>query len=819
MKISYNWLKDYVETGESPRVIAKWLTDSGLEVESLEKHETVKGGLEGVVVGKVLTCEKHPNADNLTLTTVDIGEDSPLTIVCGAPNVKAGQKVPVAKTGSNLHTSKGPFEIKKTKIRGQTSYGMICAEDELGLGTSHEGIMVLNPDTPVGTPAKEYFQIEEDWIYEIGLTPNRIDGASHIGAARDLVAVINHLYPKEKKQLKKPSVDNFKPDDNSLYIPVEIQDEEACPRYSGITISGITIDESPLWLKNKLLSIGLKPINNIVDITNFVLHETGQPLHAFDASKITGNKVIIKRPHANTVFTTLDNDDIKLTGDDLMICNTEESMCLAGVLGGIHSGITNDTKDLFLESAYFNPGFIRRSSKHHQLNTDASFRFERGSDPNITVYALKRAAKLIKEIAGGKISSEIVDEYPKPVENHCITFHYGTLNKLSGKVIEKDVVKNILNSLEIEIKKEDNNLLELSVPPFRVDVTRPADIVEEVLRIYGYNNIEIPEKTQSSIVLSPKPDKELLQNKISDMLSGQGFREIMNNSLTNSAYYENNNGHPPQNTVKILNPISKDLDALRQTLLYGCLETITRNINHRNFNLKFYEFGNTYKLINSDTKDPLDKYDEKVELALVMTGMKYSENWKSENVKTDFFDLKNHVLLVIKKLGINPANFNLEEKKDNTCFQYELNYKLNGKDLITIGKVSQNILQRSDIEQDVFFASLNWQEIVDIHAKYEMQFDELPKFPEVRRDLALLIDENITYKQIEQLAFKTEKKHLIKVNLFDVYQDEKIGKNKKSYAVSFVLRDNEKTMTDKQIEKIMQKLTEAYQKELGATIR
>ena len=819
MKISYNWLQDYTEIKESPQVIAQRLTDCGLEVENLEKHQTVKGGLEGVVIGEVVSCEKHPNADKLTLTKVDIGEGRLLNIVCGAPNVKAGQKVPVATTGTTLHTTKGSFAIKETKIRGQLSQGMICAEDELGLGTSHDGIMVLNPETPVGTSAKKYFDIDDDWVFEIGLTPNRIDGASHIGAARDIAAINNHLNTSKKTKLNKPSVESFKPDDDSLYIPVEINDNNACIRYSGLTISGITVEESPAWLKNRLLSIGLKPVNNIVDITNFVLHETGQPLHAFDAAKVSGKKVIVRRPPKGTLFTTLDDEEVELTGDDLMICNAKEPMCLAGILGGADSGITKDSKALFLESACFDPAFIRKSSKHHQINTDASFRFERGSDPNITVYALKRAALLIKEIAGGKISSQIVDVYPNPVKNHIVKFHYETLNKLTGQVIDKNIAKNILRSLEIEVVRESAESLELSVPPYRVDVTRPADIVEEILRIYGFNNIAIPDKLQSAIVLSPKPDKDHIQNQISDLLAGKGFREIMNNSLTNFAYYEKFKDYNTQHSVKILNPISRDLNVLRQTLLYGCLESIARNINYRNPDLKLYEFGNTYKLNDNKSDNPLDKYSESVELAIVMTGLNENENWKAGRVETDFFDLKNHVSNVINKIGIKMSDLSISEKPQSSSFQYAIDYELNNNTVITAGKVSQKLLQHFDIDQDVFYASLNWQKILDTRRDYEVCYKALPKFPEVRRDLALLVDKSVSYKQIEHIAHKTERNYLLKINLFDIYRDEKIGKDKKSYAVSFILQDKEKTMTDKQIDKIMKRLAGAFQKELGAAIR
>ncbi len=820
MKISYNWLKEYIETEESPETIAVWLTDSGLEVEKLEKHQTIKGGLEGVIIGEVLSCEKHPNADKLTLTTVDIGKEEKLSIVCGAPNVKEGQKVPVVTVGATLYTEKGDLKIKEAKIRGQLSQGMICAEDELGIGTSHDGIMVLDPDVPVGTPAKEYFGIEEDWVFEIGLTPNRIDGASHMGAARDIAAVINCLNKNQKKKLKNPEVDKFKVDNESLHIPVEIHDEKACIRYSGLTISDIKVEESPNWLKNRLKAIGLKPLNNIVDITNFVLHETGQPLHAFDTSKIKGNKIIVRKAEKNTSFLTLEEQEIKLTADDLMICNADEPMCLAGILGGINSGINYETKSLFLESACFEASTIRKSSKYHQLNTDASFRFERGSDPNMTIYALKRAAMLIKNIAGGKISSKIVDVYPKPVQNKEIKFYYSELQRLVGQNIEKSIVKNILNSLEIEILKEEADHLLLSVPPFRVDVDRQADVVEEILRIYGYNNIEIPEKSRTSVVLNPKPDKEHLQNQVSDMLSGQGFREIMNNSLTNIEYYKNNKYYLENNTVTILNPTSKDLNAMRQTLLYGFLETVSRNINYKNNDLKLYEFGNTYKLINRESGDSLDKYDEIINLGILTTGKRFNENWKFDDVDSDFFDMKNRVINIIKKMGGNLFNIEEVENDRHPDFAYAVDYNYYNRTMVTVGKISDDLLKKFDVEQDVFFASIDWQEMVDLHARHLMEFEELTKYPDVRRDLALLIDKNVSYKQIEELAFKIESKYLVEINLFDVYQDdEKTGKDKKSYAISFILRDKTKTMTDKQIDKIMNNLADAFKKYLGASIR
>lgn len=820
MKISYNWLKQYVKTEESPVELSALLTDSGLEVEGLEKYETIPGGLKGVVTGKVLSCEKHPDADRLTLTTVDVGEKEPLPIVCGAPNVEPGQKVMVATLGTILHTGKGPFEIKKAKIRGQVSEGMICAEDELGVGTSHDGIMVLPEDTEIGTPASRYFDIKEDWIIEIGLTPNRIDAASHVGVARDVVAVLNHQKKQGGYRLEKPSVEGFAPDNHDLEIPITIEDPGACPRYCGLTISGVKVKDSPAWLQKRLMSIGLKPINNVVDATNFVLHELGQPLHAFDAAKIEGKKVIVKKPPRGTVFETLDEEKLELTGEDLMICNEKEPMCLAGILGGIGSGVTRDTRDIFLESACFDAVTIRKSSKQHGLKTDASFRFERGADPDITVYALKRAAMLIKEVAGGKISSGVQDVYPRKMEPLELEFSFFECDRLIGKPIPREEIKNILHNLDFSILKESPEALRLSVPPYRVDVTRGADVVEEILRIYGYNNVELPEKLHSSIVLSPKPDKEHLQNIVSETLTSRGFYEIMNNSLTKGAYY-GQEGFDASRSVEILNPLSHDLNVLRQTLLFGGLETIAYNQNRKVQDLKLYEFGNVYEKDSSKANPgkPLSVYDERMELALFVTGRREPETWNATDAPTGFFDLKAAVMAVLSRLGVETSQLEMKQQEEGaqTAFSLELIYK--NKPLAMLGQVSQKLCKAFDIKQEVYYARLQWESLVHLYGQQTLTYRDIPKFPEVRRDLALLIDRGVSFAEIEKLAFETEKKLLKQVGLFDVYQDEKLGKNKKSYALSFILRDENKTLTDKEIDKAMEKISRTLEKKAGAEIR
>lgn len=820
MKISYNWLKAYADFTESPEELSVILTDCGLEVEGIEVFDTVKGGLKGVFVGEVKTCRRHPDADRLSVTTVDIGTGDLLPIVCGAPNVANGQKVFVAIVGTTLYTPKGDLELKKVKIRGEASEGMICAEDELGLGDDHDGIIVLPADAPVGMPAAEYLQVKTDHIFEIGLTPNRIDAASHIGVVRDVVAVINHRKGKGTLKLKKPSTAAFKVDNNNRHIPVIIEDFEACPRYSGLTISGLTVKESPAWLKERLLSIGHKPINNVVDVTNFVLQELGHPLHAFDADKIEGQKVVIRKPDKGTPFITLDGEERKLTGDDLMICSATQPMCIGGVLGGIDSGVTEKTTSIFLESAYFNPLTIRKSSKAHGIKTDASFRFERGVDPENTLEALKRAAMLIKDVAGGEISSEIVDEYPGMVKPVIVDFSLERAAILIGKTIPRQEIIDILESLDIKVLEEKGKMLQLSIPTYRVDVTREADVVEEILRIYGYNSVELPERLYSSLVLSPKPDKEKLQNMVSDMLSARGFNEIMNNSLTRSAYFETE-GFDPGRSVHILNPLSQDLNVMRQSLLFGGLETIAYNQNRKEGDLKLYEFGNIY------SKDPfkdasanaLAPFQERLVISLFLSGLRQPETWSIKEGKVDFFDLKAAVHTVLNRMGATDEMLQVSDENLSPVFGFGLVYSINNKEVASLGKLSKTLLKRFDIKQEVYFATIEWELLLKHAARQQLLYAEISKFPEVRRDLALLIDRSIKFSQIEKLAFHTERKLLKAVRLFDVYQDERLGENKKSYAVSFTLLDDRKTLTDKEIDKIMQKLAWNFEKELGAEIR
>ncbi len=815
MKISYNWLKEYVKTNLNPEEMAVILTDIGLEVEGVGSFQSVKGGLEGVVIGKVKTSEKHPNADKLTITTVDIGSEKYLSIVCGAPNVAAGQKVPIAIIGATLYSGNKEFVIKRTKIRGELSEGMICAEDELGLGASHEGIMVLDETAKIGTPAKDYFKIESDTIFEIGLTPNRIDGGSHYGVARDLSAFLKQ---KGDSSVVKPSVDNFKADNHDLPIEVEIENQEACSRYSGLTIQGINVKPSPFWLQNRLKSIGLVPVNNVVDITNYVLHETGQPLHAFDADKITGNKIIVKTLTKGSKFISLDEVERKLHPDDLMICNKENGMCIAGVFGGIDSGVKTGTQNIFLESAYFNPVYIRKTAKRHALNTDASFRFERGVDPDMIIYALKRAALLIKEIAGGKISSDIVDKYPSPINNHIVELSYQNLTRLVGKKIDAEIVKKILSALEIKITGEKDDILSLEVPAYRVDVTREADVIEEILRIYGYNNIEISDKIVSTISAIPKPDKEKIRNQVSDLLTSQGFFEIMCNSLTSYDYYKDNHDFPEQNAVKLLNPLSSDLNVMCQTLLYGGLESVSYNINRQINNLKLFEFGNCYYMVKKDSDNKLDNYCEREHLALFITGQKNEPGWTSQNKPTDFFHLKSYIERILKRTGIKTKN--IESVPSGAHYFSEgLKYLASDKTIVEFGQLKPTITRNFDINQNVYYGIFSLDIMLNLIVKNDMSFSEIPRFPEVKRDLALLLDKSVSFSQIEKLAWKTEKKLLKKINLFDVFEDQKIGKNKKSYAISFYLQDTEKTLTDKRIDKTMQNFIRTFEKELGAKIR
>ena len=818
MKISYNWIKDYVKIDLEPAKVAEILTSIGLEIDGMEEWESVKGGLKGVVIGEVLTCKKHPDADKLSVTTVNIGSDQPLNIVCGAPNVAAGQKVPVATVGTIVFKGNESLEIKKSKIRGELSEGMICAEDELGLGTSHEGIMVLNNDVKPGTKASSYFKIVKDFIFEIGLTPNRIDSGSHFGVARDLAAYLN-LNSDMKEKAYLPSVTDFKPDNNNNVYEVIIENTTDCPRYTGITISGVTIGESPEWLKNKLRAVGLNPINNVVDITNFVQHEVGQPLHAFDADKIDGKKVIIKNLPDKSKFITLDGVERSLSSKDLMICNPIEGLCIAGVFGGIKSGVSASTKNIFLESAYFNPVAIRKTSKRHGLKTDASFRFERGCDPHITIWALKRAIMLIKEIAGGKISSAIVDVYPKSIDNTQIEVSYHNINRLIGKNIEKQTVKKILPLLDIKIMNEKDETLTLEIPSYRVDVKKEADVIEEILRIYGYNNIGISNHVNSTISYSEKPNKEKIVNIISDMLSANGFAEIMCNSLNPAAWYEQNEDFDKEHLAILANPLSSDLNAMRQSLLYGGLTSVIWNINRQNPDLKLYEFGHCYFYNKSEQGHPkAHNYIEKASLDLFLTGNSGRQSWNSKTNPTDFFNIKSSVEMIFSRLGIKPETLTSGES-DKKCFTESVTYLFNNKLIAEAGRISKKYLTQFDIGQDVYYGHIEWDFLLKLIKNHTVSFSELPKYPAVRRDLALLLDRGIKFSRIREIALRTERNILHELSLFDVYESDNLGKNKKSYAVSFTLRDDLKTMTDKNIEKVMANLIKAFEKELDAQIR
>jgi len=813
MIISYSWLKDYLELNQSPEEISTILTQIGLEVGGIEEVETVKGGMKGLVVGKVITCEPHWNSDHLSKTTVDVGNGTILPIVCGAPNVAAGQKVVVATVGTTLYSGDDEFKIKKSKIRGEVSEGMICAEDEIGIGTNHEGIIVLDENA---TAAKDYYKVESDWAIEIDLTPNRIDGASHIGVARDLAAFLKQT---QEIEVKHPSVEDFKADNNDLEIPVEILNPEACARYSGVTISGVEVKESPQWLKQRLLTIGLSPINNIVDITNYVLHETGQPLHAFDAKAITSGKVTVRTLPSGTDMITLDEVERKLDEMDLSICNDMEPMCIAGVFGGIDSGVKDSTTSIFLESAYFDSVYVRKTARRHGLSTDASFRFERGVDPNGVLYALKRAALLIKEIAGGTISSDIVDIYPEPVADFKVDVSYKNITRLIGKDLGEEVIKNILTSLEIKIESETENGLSLLVPPYRVDVKREADVIEEILRIYGYNNIEIPTQVNSALQTAEKPDPNQVRNLVAEMLTAQGFNEIWSNSLTKVDYYSGLENFKEEQTVKILNPLSTDLNGMRQTLLFGGLESVVHNVNRQNKNLKFYEFGNCYFYKGTELKDhPERNYWEEEHLGLFLTGNKESESWAEKEKATSFFTLKTYAENILKRLGFIKAQMKIAEV-ESELFSEGLSYSFNNKLVLNLGAVASKWLKKFDLENPVYYADFNWDNVFIQHKKHKVLFEELPKFPAVRRDLALLVDKSVTFGQIQELANKVERKILREVDLFDVYQGKGIPDNKKSYAVSFILRDDKSTLNEKQIEKTMQKMVNTFSRELQAELR
>ncbi len=822
MKISYNWLKQYVNCDYPPEKVGELLTSTGLEVEDIEPFESVKGSLKGVVVGKVLTCTDHPNSDHLHLITVDIGGESPLHIVCGAPNVAAGQKVLVATIGTELWMGGERITIKKGKIRGEVSEGMVCAEDELQLGASHEGIMVLPDDYEVGRPAAYYFPVEQDHTIVIGLTANRSDATSHIGSARDLVAVLNRRENTSKYHLIHPSTDNFMVDNTGNNIDVVVEDTQACPRYSGLTISGVKVGESPTWLKNRLAAVGIRSINNIVDITNYVLMEVGQPLHAFDADKITGKKVVVKCLPEGTPFVTLDGVERKLNSHNLMICNAEAPMCIAGVFGGQQSGVTLETKNIFLESAYFNATSIRKTAKYHGLQTDASFRYERGADPSITLFALKRAALLIKELAGGFISSEIKDVKNGDFASARVELKFDYLNKLAGQCIDKTQAVNILKSLDCKILEQNDEHVVVDVHTSKVDVTRPADVAEEILRIYGYDNIEIPSRIHASISRTSKPDSDKMQQKISDMLSANGFYEIMNNSLTKAAYSEVFPAFEPEKNVRILNPLSSDLNVMRQTLLWGGMESIAFNQNRKLSDMKFFEFGDVYffdaKSAVNETK-PLKPYNEHTRLDLFLTGNKQAELWNNQAKAIDYFDLKQYVTGVLKHFKFD---FKALEAKECTLahFDYATTYCIDGQNVVTLGKLSKQVLKYFDLKKDVFYATFNWTLMMQCLAKArEIHFEPLSKFPAVRRDLAMIFDKNVTFEEVEKVAMAAENKILQSMSLFDVYEGEKIPTGKKQYAMSFVLMSPATTLTDKVIEKTMDRIQSAMEQQLGAVLR
>jgi phenylalanyl-tRNA synthetase beta chain len=818
MNISYSWLKDYLNLELSPAEVAATLTQLGLETGSIDEVETIKGGLKGVVVGEVITCRKHPNSDHLSVTTVNVGGDENLPIVCGAPNVAAGQKVIVAVVGTVLYKREEQLTIQKSKIRGEVSMGMICAEDEIGIGDDHNGIMVLNQEAIPGTPASDFFNIQSDFVLEVDLTPNRIDSASHIGVARDLSAFLSQ---KEPVKFTRPDIAHYKTDNQHLPIPVIVENMEACPRYSGLTISGVAVKPSPEWLQRRLKAIGQSPINNIVDVTNYILHETGQPLHAFDAAAIKGGQVIIKTLPAGTKFVTLDGVERELSDKDLMICNAEDAMCIGGVFGGLHSGVKDSTTSIFLESAFFNPVYIRKTARRHGLNTDASFRFERGVDPNETLYALKRAALLIKEVAGGTISSDIVDIIADPsiLEFFPVEVTWSNITRLIGKELSQDTIKRILLSLEIVIREESAAGLTLAIPPYRVDVKREVDVIEEILRIYGYNNVEPNRLIKATIQHAAHPDKIKLQNLISEIFTARGFNEIMSNSLTKSTYYDHLVSFKPENTVQIFNPLSSDLNGMRQTLLFGGLEAINRNTNFRNSNLRLYEFGNVYHYDGTKSYNhPVKNYSEEEHIGVWITGNKETENWISKEAPTSFFTMKANVENILSRLGIE-ADSCIVESISNDIFSEGLEYRLNNVAIARIGYLNHAILKNMNINTDVFYGDLHWTAILKVIKNNKVTYTPLLKYPEVRRDLALLIDKGVPFNTIKSLAFKAERQILRSVTIFDVYQGANLPEGKKSYAVSFILQDKEKTLNDKQIEKTMSRLINVYQREVDAQIR
>ena len=820
MNISYNWLKEYVNFDLTPDEVAAALTSIGLETGDVEEVQSIKGGLEGLVIGEVLTCDPHPNSDHMHITTVNLGQGDPVQIVCGAANVAAGQKVVVATLGTKLYDGDECFTIKKSKLRGVESNGMICAEDEIGIGTSHEGIIVLPEDVVPGTLAKDYYNIKSDYVLEVDITPNRSDACSHYGVARDLYAWL--IQNGRQATLKRPSVDAFKVDNHDMNIDIVVENTEACPRYAGVAIKNVTVKESPEWLQNKLRLIGVRPINNIVDITNYILHAYGQPMHCFDADKIKGGKIVVKTCPEGTKFVTLDEVERKLSDRDLMICNAEEPMCIAGVFGGLDSGTTETTKDVFLESAYFHPTWVRKTARRHGLSTDSSFRFERGIDPNGTIYALKEAALLVKELAGGEIASEIKDNYPAPIADFPVELSYEYTNALIGKVIPAETIKSIVTSLEMKITGETPEGLSLLVPAYRVDVQRPCDVVEDILRIYGYNNVEIPTSVKSSLSVKGDVDKSVkLQNLVSEQLVGCGFNEIMNNSLTAATYYEGLETYKPENLVQLMNPLSNDLNVMRATLLFGGLESIQHNANRKNADLKFFEFGNCYHF-NAEKKNPekvLAAYSEELHLGLWITGKRVSNSWAHPDENTSVYELKAYVLNIFRRLGVNFGGLVFGNLTDDIYSVAISVHTRGGKLLATFGVLHKKIQKAFDIDNEVYYADLNWKELMKAIKNNTVAYKEISKFPAVKRDLALLIDKKVQFAEIEKIAYETDKKLLKSVELFDVYEGKNLEAGKKSYAVSFMLQDENATLNDKQIDKVMQKLIANLQNKLDAKLR
>jgi len=821
MNISYKWLKEYVDFNLTPQEVCDALTSEGLEVDALEEVQSIRGGLKGLYVGKVLTCDMHPNSDHLHVTTVDLGRETPSQVVCGAPNVAAGQKVIVADLGCVLYDGDKEFTIKKSKLRGIESCGMICAEDEIGVGTSHDGIIVLPEDAKVGQPAAEYYKLESDWLIEVDITANRADALSHWGVARDLYAWL--VQNGHKTSLHRPDCSAFTVDNHDLPIDVTIENNDACKRYACVSITGCDVKESPEWLQNKLRVIGLRPINNIVDITNYIMMAYGQPLHCFDADMVEGRHIVVKDMPEGTPFVTLDGIEHKLSDRDLAICNEKEPMCIAGVFGGKGSGTYETTTNVVLESAYFHPTWIRKSARRHGLSTDASFRFERGIDPNGTIYALKQAAILCKELAGGKVSMEIKDVYPKPMDDFKVSLKYDYVNQLIGKAIPEETVKSIVTSLDMKIDSEEAGKgLELSVPPYRVDVQRPCDVVEDILRIYGYNNVEIPTQLKSSLVIKGEEDhKYRLQNVVSEQLVGCGFNEILNNSLTKSAYYDGLNAYPAENLVKVMNPLSSDLNVLRETMLFGGLESIIHNANRKSPDLRFFEFGNTYHYSpeRKNAENPMQAYKEETHLALWVTGKRVVGSWAHADEDSSFAELKAYVGNVLTRIGATGGAF-VTKDGDNNIFKKSLAItNRGGKLMAEMGIVSKKLLKKTGIDNDVYYADINWTAMTKAVRKNVVSFKEISKYPAVSRDLALLLDDSVEFAEVERIAYQTEKKFLKSVELFDVYEGKNLPTGKKSYAVNFILQDEEKTLNDKQIDAIMNKLISNLKKELKAELR